>query len=281
MAFCSNCGNKVVDSAKFCHECGAAIVNIKKDESTERKREYVGSIRRCPSCGETINSFTAICPGCGHELNDTQISETLEKFIEQVNHYESMIPYGITYEEGWSSWSTLKKVGWIILNVFFIAFPVAIYLTYKRITIDSKPKLSKEEAKLVSLIENFTFPNDRESIVDAIFFIKEKVAFLSQEKESRKSLYWLRLWSSKAEQLKHKADLLFPDDVAVRQSYNEICADSEKVNKNIKTKKIIVIVLWIVFWAWGLSDAEPEQPTSGDENIDNVKIEIIDTSSFI
>ena len=280
MAFCSNCGNKVVDSAKFCHECGAAIVNIKKDESTERKSEYVGSIRKCPSCGETINSFIAICPRCGHELNDTQISETLEKFIEQVNVCEIVIPHGITHEEGWSSWGKIKKIGWVILNVFFFAFPVAIYLTYKRLTIDSKPKLSIEEAKLVSLIQNYTFPNDRESIVDAIFFIKEKVAFLSQEKATRKSLYWLRLWSSKAEQLKHKADLLFPGDVAVQQSYNEICVDLKTTTKNVNIKKIIVIVLWIIFWTWALNDTESEQSTSSDENIDNVRIEMNDIRSF-
>lgn len=273
MPYCMNCGQKIPEGAKFCHECGASIVNSKESNNSQRKKEFVGSIRKCPSCGESINSFTAICPVCGHELNDTQISETLEKFIAQVNDCESMIARSKEIESGWASWSKTKKVWWIILNICFAALPVAIYLTYKFLTIDSKPKLSQEEAKLVSLIENFPFPNDRESILDALFFIKEKIAYISQEKASRKSLYWLRLWTSKAEQLKQKADLLFPNDVAVRQSFSDINEDSSNVNKNIRIKKIIIVILWIVFLVFGYMNGDSEDSTDNDKNINDTNVD--------
>ncbi len=98
--------------------------------------------------------------------------------------------------------------------------------------------LSKEEQQLVSLIEKFPFPNDRETILAAPIFAKEKIDFISKENIDRKSAYWVRLWCSKAEQLIQKADLLFPKDVIVNQSYAEILDDKNRVEK-IKGKAIV------------------------------------------
>ena len=81
MAFCVRCGTKLVDGSKFCAKCGAinditAHTEAEKT-NTERKKEFVGSIKKCPSCGEEINSFTDICPACGHEINSQKVSDTL------------------------------------------------------------------------------------------------------------------------------------------------------------------------------------------------------------
>ena len=56
------------------------------------------------------------------------------------------------------------------------------------IKINFTPKLSREEKQLASLIENFSFPNDRESILEALVFAKEKIDFISSEKVDRKSV---------------------------------------------------------------------------------------------
>ena len=55
----------------------------------------------------------------------------------------------------------------------------------------------------------------------------------------------MRLWCSKAEQLKQKADLMFPNDNIVKQSYNEILADEKRVNNTIKFKAIVGGVMFI------------------------------------
>ena len=224
MAYCSNCGVKLVDGSKFCANCGTPTVIKVQEETvnkqTERRTEFVGSIKKCPSCGEEITSFTAICPSCGHEINSQKVSDTLGKFIAQVNACERLIAQSQVGNTGWSSWSKSKKIWWVIFNLLFAGIPLAIYLGYPLLTIKHTPKLTKEEKQLTALVENFTFPNDRESILEAIVYAKEKIDFISKEKIDKKTAYWMRLWCSKAEQLKQKADIMFPNDSVVIQSYN-------------------------------------------------------------
>lgn len=254
MAYCSNCGANLVDGSKFCANCGApAVIKVQVEatnKQTERRSEFVGSVRKCPACGGEITSFTAICPSCGHEINSQKVSDTLGKFIAQVNACERMISQSQTGNTGWSSWSTSKKVWWVIFNILFACIPLAIYWGYPLITIKSTPRLTKEEKQLASLIENYTFPNDRESIIEGLVYAKEKIDFISKEKIDKKSAYWMRLWCSKSEQLKQKADLMFPNDNIVKQSYAEILADEKRVNNTIKFKAIagaIMVVAALIF----------------------------------
>lgn len=249
MAYCSNCGVKLVDGSRFCANCGTQT-GIKEQEGAtnrqnERRNEFVGSIKKCPSCGEEITSFTAICPSCGHEINSQKVSDTLGKFIAQVNACERLISQSQTSNTGWSSWRTSKKVCWVIFNLLFACIPLAIYWGYPLISIKVTPRLTKEEKQLASLIENYTFPNDRESIIEGLVYAKEKIDFISKEKVDKKSAYWMRLWCSKAEQLKQKADLMFPDDNIVKQSYSEILSDEKRVNNTIKLKAIAGAMMFV------------------------------------
>ena len=90
MAFCSECGNKLSDGARFCANCG------KKIEPTTYQREilYEGKIHKCPLCGEVVNSFTAICPTCGYEfrsLNQKSLVRELAQKIEQTSSLNKKI----------------------------------------------------------------------------------------------------------------------------------------------------------------------------------------------
>ena len=50
---CSNCGNKISATSKFCPECGKA-------QSTTKF---------CPECGSKVSSNSKFCPECGFKLN--------------------------------------------------------------------------------------------------------------------------------------------------------------------------------------------------------------------
>jgi len=63
--FCSNCGNKLIDNAKFCNACGTKVVN---ESTEERKTTYDGEIHKCPNCGDTIDAYETVCEACGYEL---------------------------------------------------------------------------------------------------------------------------------------------------------------------------------------------------------------------
>lgn len=242
MPFCMNCGKELPEGAKFCLECGTSVGTLEKIEE-KRKTVYDGEIHKCPSCGEIVNSFVSICPACGFELGQKKISSTLEKFIDKVNECDRLIANSPNGKTGWASWSKSKRFWWVVLNIFFVCIPLVIYLVLPLVLIKSTPKLTNEEKQMVSLIENFPFPNDRESILAALVYAKEKIDFISKEKIDRKSAYWMRLWCAKAEQLKQKADMLFPNDNIVKQSYSEIIADDERVKKTIKIKAIVGLVI--------------------------------------
>ena len=237
MAFCSNCGIQLKEDSKFCHKCGMSTKN-KHTGDTNRHQEYAGKIIKCPNCGESLKAFTAICPACGQELNSTKVSNTLEKFIAQIDLCETTIANSKASNIGWHSWGKGKKIGWVILNILFSCIPLIIYWMYPLLSIKSTPPLSKEERQLVSLIENFPVSNDRASILEVLLYVKEKVDFLSKEKIDRKTAYWMRTWCAKAEQLKQKADLLFSNDTIVKDTYEEILADKKRVDNIIKYKAV-------------------------------------------
>lgn len=87
MPFCSTCGAKLNDGAKFCCECGAALaVN---QGNTKRTTEYEGEIHKCPNCGETLNSFVSNCPVCGYELRNNHSSNSITAFSAKLNEIDS------------------------------------------------------------------------------------------------------------------------------------------------------------------------------------------------
>lgn len=196
MAYCKKCGNELETNSDFCTECGTKVI----EKNTTRKAVYDGKIHKCPNCGEVLKSFVSICPACGFELNEKKVAEALKKFIDEVNNCENMIANNSNIHNGWSLWSGSKRFWWIILNICFLCIPLVIYLTLPLVKIKFTPKLTKEEKQMESLVENFPFPNDRESIIAALIFVKEKTDFISKESINRKNAYWLRLWCSKAEQ---------------------------------------------------------------------------------
>ena len=83
MGFCTKCGAKLNDGAKFCFECGSST------DFNQRKSVYDGELHKCPNCGEVLKSFTAKCPSCGYELRGTKISSTVNAFTAQLIQAES------------------------------------------------------------------------------------------------------------------------------------------------------------------------------------------------
>ena len=62
MAFCANCGNQLNGNELFCSACGTPqkISKVNNHQYSERRQNvYVGNVRKCPSCGAELSSFTA------------------------------------------------------------------------------------------------------------------------------------------------------------------------------------------------------------------------------
>ena len=262
MHFCPNCGAQLTDHAKFCPNCGKPCAEPDAQFYSERKQEYRGTVRKCPACGEEVPSFTAVCPTCGHEFNSAKVSSAQQEFVRQLEECDYRIAVSPhTAKKGWVSWSTSKKVCWVFLNIMFAFIPLFIYWLMPVIRYKHTPPLSPEERRKAEIIENYTVPNDRETVLEALLFAETKITFLAEEKSNQQTAYWCRLWAMKAAQLYKKAQIIMPGDPIVEDIYSKIQTSSTKVNKKMKRKATLAIVALVLLFLAGMS-GDPEAGNS-------------------
>lgn len=82
MPFCSNCGQKLNEGAKFCSACGSSIDNNHSNE--QRKTKFEGEVYKCPQCGEVLDAFQTLCPSCGHEIRGASAALSVREFASQL-----------------------------------------------------------------------------------------------------------------------------------------------------------------------------------------------------
>lgn len=91
MPYCTNCGTKLDDDAKFCKNCGKPVFidtnvaqnkindSIYKKSDSERKTVYEGTIHKCPNCGATIDAYETVCSNCGYEIRERKITSVVHE----------------------------------------------------------------------------------------------------------------------------------------------------------------------------------------------------------
>lgn len=89
MRYCSNCGQKVDDGAKFCSKCGSPTGISSETTQSQRKSTYDGAIHKCPNCGEILNAFTSKCPACGYELRGTTATNSVKELYRNIQEAKS------------------------------------------------------------------------------------------------------------------------------------------------------------------------------------------------
>ena len=96
MAFCSKCGKELAENAKFCANCGTPVESgTTKDETKERTQVFVGTIRKCPNCGEQIGTNTTKCPACGFVIEKRNVSASLDDFVKKLAERTGLVIYYI------------------------------------------------------------------------------------------------------------------------------------------------------------------------------------------
>lgn len=84
MSYCSNCGKKLVERARFCHACGFPVQIRTSSNDRKRKEQFVGEVLKCPNCGEVISETTAICPSCGIHITRRGAVYSVQEFKDQL-----------------------------------------------------------------------------------------------------------------------------------------------------------------------------------------------------
>lgn len=235
------------DEDRFCNNCGAHAVSD-DGSSFGRQQEYIGTIRKCPSCGEEIPSFTAICPACGHELNSVNVPPAITDYSNQLRQMDFLIANSSSRSKvGWSNWNGAVKVLWVLCNIFWCCFPLIVYFIIKGAGLLTAPFTPEEESK-VSLIANYSFPNDRETIVGALLFIKQQVAALAASKKSRTNIRWISIWKSKATQLYEMSKILVSNDKVADETYQEILKYEKESQNAFRVKIVLIISVFIILF---------------------------------
>ncbi len=262
MAFCNNCGSSLPNNAKFCNKCGSKVVlksdtpfddntyytNSVDNESTTRSEVYVGTVKKCPYCGEILESKYGNCPSCGHAIQSQRLSSNLVEFVNKVDDCEDKIQRQprpvVETKGGFSSWSTSIKVLFILSNLFCCFYPLIIYVIWRAIKVaTSTPKLTPAEEELTRLIQNFPFPSDQETMTDAILYINSKMDFLSNLDYNEKTPHWAKLWKAKADELYHKATTIYRGNSTINNTYAEICSKFNAIRTEEKKRHKTMIII--------------------------------------
>lgn len=197
--FCKKCGMENDNDAKFCKSCGSSITEEKETSM------YDGKIKKCPNCGELVDSFTLKCKACGYEFRDTNAVSSineLKKSLETINNSKQ--------KDDIIS-MTLGRVG-------------------------------ERTSKMVDVIKSFNIPNTKEDIIELMFLassniiIDDSVRANSYTKINENALS--NAWKSKMEQAYQKAKITLYADPSFSQIENIYML---KINEIAKAKKTSAI----------------------------------------
>ena len=230
MSFCQNCGKKLEDGAKFCPQCGTPVGNTGSENI--RKQEYVGKIKKCPSCGADVPSFNSKCTSCGHEFTETKIDNTVKEFFNKITELSSGIETA-SEEEKKHDITTYK----LLLCIFSGLFLLTGFLILgdgggEEFGISSgigmtiaggfgiiaclliKSPLTQEEKLKRSIIETFVVPNNKESIIEFLMLSCSQIQPGANPftKEGKTVSLWNKVWKTKIRQTITKSQVVLGND---------------------------------------------------------------------
>lgn len=99
--------------------------------------------------------------------------------------------------------------------------------------------LTAAEKQKAFLIQEFVFPGDPESMMEALLYVKSQMAALASECSNRKTWYWAHLWKERAEQLYEKVKILTRENTVASQVYAEIVRNEKKIKNSARLRVLL------------------------------------------
>ena len=241
MAFCSNCGEKLNDGAKFCHACGASTNIIPTQQ--KREQEYAGKIIKCPNCGEVLESFSASCPACGMELRGAKATSSVREFALKLEAIEAQREYE-------------KPAGFFGQT-------------------SQMQRVSKTDEQKINLIKSFAVPNTKEDILEFMILATSNVdvsTYSSFNTPTAGAKAMTEAWNAKIKQVYAKAKNTYksdPDFSRIQELYDSWREDITK-HKKKKILKWILFVGWIPLLLVALIISAPKEEAKEIERLEAI-----------
>lgn len=236
--FCSYCGTKLDTGARFCKNCGKAVLQQKKDDKDEntndqgnpssRQTVYEGYIHKCPNCGEVLESFTATCPACGYEIRDTRTVSSAKELAEKLEAIdEKQMPH---FQAKQSILKTLVGKDF-------------------RGTDEEDEARSRFERERVeqkaNLIINYPIPNTREDMLELMLLASSNINVKDGVDDDLS-----QAWLAKMEQVCKRAEITLHNS----EDYDQIRLIRDRKREEIRKRKIRKVLLllagvlgWVIF----------------------------------
>lgn len=184
MAYCPNCGTKLVDGDVFCGNCGKRIETVaapcepvfsqtptEESESPTKEKKPKSAITRCPACGEIVDKHAIICPSCGYGIRDVA-DGSIALLSQKLDLIESKRPQ--------------KR---------------------KR---DEEGTISATDERKISLIRSWPIPNSKDDLIEFAAMASGNCIAPAKVNEKRTAEDALaEAWRSKFDQAYAKAERLF------------------------------------------------------------------------
>lgn len=265
--FCSYCGTKLDEGARFCKNCGESVFDtaeqtpkVQQTESpdgnpSDRKTVYEGYIHKCPNCGEMLDSFAVNCPTCGYEFRGVKGAISVREFAKKLEEIESKRP---TNRFGF------KKV------------------------LENQNTVNETDIKKISLIRSFAIPNTKEDILEFLILASSNINLQRYNdfdaiSESEKAVS--DAWQAKFEQAYEKARLSFgdmPEFKKIHAIYEKKTGEIEKSKKKrvyfgIGFTGSIVLLFVVVFGVlFRMTGSESREIEAENERLEAIVQEVYD-----
>jgi hypothetical protein len=240
------------------------IAMMKKEQASNynvQKSNKEGDLKKCPSCGAPVQSFTSTCSDCGHVFTNVKANSTVQKLFEELQKIEHLESTIMTH----SFLDKLDSNGY-----------------KKRLAISNRQS---------SLISTFPIPNAKEDLLE---FISLAVAESTKATNDQGlgandgSDLIKKTWITKGEQALIKAKLICRDDSKTIDFLNECQIridqarkyESRKIKPVIKTLAALVVVFGFIFFMAGKEGGDVEKEKVKLNEIDMQISNAIDKKDF-
>lgn len=196
---------------------------VKKPEATPvsaPKSDKFGDIKKCPSCGAIVQSFTGKCSDCSYEFRDIQSDVTINKLFEALMEADN-IPKD-KFQKMFADDSD----------------PIQRQQNERQLKKHEQAHREKIHARKIQIISNFPVPNTKEPLLEFLTLGISKatptktgfIGFFTKTDAEKEHNALVPAWKSKIEQVVMKAKMSMKDD-------KSLIADIENMINQLNSKK--------------------------------------------
>lgn len=181
-----------------------------------RQQEYVGTIRKCPNCGQVLQSFQAKCPACGHELTGVGVASSVKEFFD-------------FYQKETDKFRQLE-----LIKSFPVPNSKEDILEFALLASQQIKSLANLQASRINMNNLIQSPFDEQGgiigVYKTIFTGNENITKVKQED-------FYIAWKDKLEQIQLKAGLVFGEDRKGFEQLSIIILEAIEAVNNLEKKK--------------------------------------------